>query len=204
VEVDHVLIRVADLDDAARTFEARHGLASVPGGRHPGWGTANRIVPLGDTYLELVAVVDEREAAGSAFGRWAAESAPGPMGWCVRPPSLDDAVARLDLGVKEGSRATAAGGTLSWRFAGLEQSAAGSALPFFIEWVDASLFPGRIPVDHPDGPVRLAEVVVAGHADAIEQWLGADHGLPLAVRPGSPRIDGVVLAGPSGRRVLGR
>src|SRR5207253_9345067 len=54
VELDHVLIAVDDLAAAARELEARHGLASIRGGRHPGWGTANRIVPLGQTYLELV------------------------------------------------------------------------------------------------------------------------------------------------------
>jgi hypothetical protein len=59
LELDHVLIAVIDLDAAASAFAADHGLDSVTGGRHPGWGTANRIVPLGETYLELVAVVDE-------------------------------------------------------------------------------------------------------------------------------------------------
>ena len=80
LELDHVLIAVADLAAAARELEVRHGLASVEGGRHPGWGTANRIVPLGDTYLELIAVVDEAEAAESPFGRWVAAAQPGPLG----------------------------------------------------------------------------------------------------------------------------
>ena len=68
VELDHILIPVGDLSSAVAKFEARYGLASVDGGRHAGWGTANRIVPLGQTYLELVAVVDPKEAAHSAFG----------------------------------------------------------------------------------------------------------------------------------------
>ena len=74
------------------------GLASSAGGRHPGWGTANRIVPLGETYLELVTVVDEAEAAQSAFGRWVAASRPGaPFGWAVRTDDLDAVAARLGL-----------------------------------------------------------------------------------------------------------
>jgi hypothetical protein len=57
----------------------------VAGGRHPGWGTANRIVPLGNTYLEVVAAVDAAEADGSPFGRWvAAAPSGGPLGWAVR------------------------------------------------------------------------------------------------------------------------
>ena len=87
MELDHVLIAAADLDAVARQIETEHGLASAAGGRHPGWGTANRIVPLGATYLELVAVVDEAEASQSAFGRWVAASRSGaPFGWAVRTP----------------------------------------------------------------------------------------------------------------------
>jgi hypothetical protein len=78
VELDHVLIAVSDLATAGQGLEERHGLTSIEGGRHGGLGTANRIVPLVDTYLELVAVVDETEAAGSAFGTgWRAARFPG-------------------------------------------------------------------------------------------------------------------------------
>ena len=70
MELDHVLIAFTDLEAAAREFEARLGLSSVDGGRHRDWGTANRIVPLGSSYLELVAVVDVGVAAGSSFGLW--------------------------------------------------------------------------------------------------------------------------------------
>ena len=63
--IDHVIVPVHDLDVAGRIpeFEAKHRATTVEGGRHPAWGTANRIIPLGDTYLELVAVED-RETAG--------------------------------------------------------------------------------------------------------------------------------------------
>jgi hypothetical protein len=43
LELDHVLLAVADLDAAAREIEARYGLTSVEGGRHPGGdGQPNR------------------------------------------------------------------------------------------------------------------------------------------------------------------
>src|SRR5437764_15398189 len=63
LRIDHVVWGVEDLDRAAAGVRERHGLASVPGGRHPGWGTANRIIPLGPSYLELLAVADAAEAA---------------------------------------------------------------------------------------------------------------------------------------------
>src|SRR5882724_8147445 len=108
MELDHVLIAVEDLAAAGRELEARHGLASIEGGRHPGWGTANRIVPLGDSYLELVAVVDASRAAASAFGRWVASAvfSPAPLlGWAARTSNLDAVARRLKLPVGFGLRA---------------------------------------------------------------------------------------------------
>jgi Glyoxalase-like domain len=69
-ELDHVLFAVTDLEAASRAIEARIGLSSIEGGRHAGLGTANRIVPLGDSYVELVTVADEADARRNAFGSW--------------------------------------------------------------------------------------------------------------------------------------
>jgi hypothetical protein len=80
LEIDHVIVAVADLDVAAAALEREHGLASVAGGRHPGHGTGNRIVPLGDSYLELMAVVDEDEASASPLGALALPLASGGRG----------------------------------------------------------------------------------------------------------------------------
>jgi hypothetical protein len=120
VELDHVLIALADLTASVEDFEERYGLGSVAGGRHVGWGTANRIVPLGDTYLELLAVVDQREAATSAFGNWIAQALVGrPLGWAVRTDNLAGIAQRLMLAVSSGSRPTSDGEVLSWRNAGI-------------------------------------------------------------------------------------
>src|SRR5438876_4803917 len=103
MEIDHVLIAVVDLATAAREMEEHHGLAAIEGGRHPGWGTANRIVPLGETYLELAAVVDEVEARQSVFGRWVASGAKisgQPIGWAVRVHDIEDVGRRLGLTVR--------------------------------------------------------------------------------------------------------
>ena len=122
-----MLIAVPDLAAAARDFEERYGLSSVEGGRHAGWGTANRIVPLGDAYVELITVVDEPEAAESAFGRWVAagiRSGPGrPLGWVARTDRLDEVAERLGLSSSAGSRAGTDGRVLSWRLAGVEAAA---------------------------------------------------------------------------------
>jgi Glyoxalase-like domain len=66
-----VIVLVDDLAAARRRFE-NAGFRVFDGGRHPGRGTANLIVPFGDQYLELLAVVDEDEAHASHARSWAA------------------------------------------------------------------------------------------------------------------------------------
>ena len=204
LKLDHVLIVVSDLAAAAREMEARHGLAAIEGGRHPGWGTANWIVPLGDTYLELVAVVDEAEAAQSTFGRWVAGVHPRPaqpLGWAVRTHRLDDVARRLGLTVHPGSRAGRDGRLVRWRLAGLEQAAADPSLPFFIEWAHGTSLPGRAPATHRAGAVRIAELQLGGDADRLNAWLG-DHRLPITVRAGGPAVAGILLTGAAGKIAL--
>jgi Glyoxalase-like domain len=206
LELDHVLIAVGDLAAAAREFEVEHGLASIEGGRHPGWGTANRIVPLGKSYLELVAVVDEDEAARCDFGRWVAavEAGPSsrPFGWAVRTNDLDEVAHRLGRPIGGGSRVTPEGRMLRWRAAVPEQPAAEPSLPFFIEWAEGSPFPGCAAVTHPAGAVEIARLELRGHVDRLSEWLGR-HELPISVRQGRPSVERVVLKGPGTEIVLG-
>ena len=193
--LDHVLFAVDDLAQAARWFEERRGLASVPGGSHAGWGTANRIVPLGGAYLELIAVEDVQAAAASPFGRWvagAARAQPRPLGWAVRTRELDAVARRLGLAVVPGGRTRPDGSLIRWRLAGVEEAVAEPALPFFIEWEQGAALPGEALVQHPDGPSRVAKLVVEADRGQLEHWLGP-HALPLEVRPGKGGVVSVIV-----------
>ncbi len=199
-----MLLAVTDLAAAARAIEERHGLVSVEGGRHPGWGTANRIVPLGETYIELIAVVDPAEAADSAFGSWvaAATTTSGtPLGWAVRTDDLDEVAGRLGLKVAAKSRKDASGRTLRWRVAGIEQAATEPSLPFFLEWGDGTPFPGRAPVAHHASAVEIASLELDGDRQRLADWLGS-HRLPITVREGTPAVAGVILSGAAGEFAL--
>lgn len=202
-ELDHVLIAVRDLDEGSHVLETRHGLRSVEGGRHPGWGTANRIVPLGDSYLELIAVVDRAEASGSEFGRWvkaATGSEPRPIGWAVRTDALDDVASTHGLAVVSGSRIRPDGTTLSWRMAGLDAAMGAPCLPFFLEWGDGP-YPGSA-----DEPVALVVSTIEARGDRaqIEAWLDVTS-VPLDIVPGEPALKSVVLVDDEGRTTtLGR
>jgi hypothetical protein len=195
VELDHVLVAVADLATAAGDFETRYGLSSIEGGRHPAWGTANRIVPLGDSYIELVTVLDATAARDSVLGRWVAEgmSEEGrPIGWAVRTLDIDTVAQRLGLPVRNGSRKNPDGTLIQWRSAGIEQAAAEPALPFFIEWTAGTTLPGRAAINHRAGPARISRLMVDGDATRLKQWLGGQ-GLPVVVRPGPPAVAGIVV-----------
>jgi len=192
VELDHLLFAVDDLEASAAAIEERYGLTSVEGGRHRGWGTENRIVPLGDAYIELVTVVDEQEAAASAFGTWVASARDdAPLGWAVRTDDLDAVTRRLRLTVTQGSRPLPGGRMLTWRLAGLEHAASDPSLPFFIEWSSDSLFPGRarppLNVDR-----QVTRVELSGDPARIASWLG-EHTLPIALRAGRPEVTAVAL-----------
>lgn len=180
--IDHVIVCVANLDEAASRFESEHGVSSVEGGRHQGHGTANRLIPLGENYIELLAVVAPREAKTSALGTWALDRAavPGAAGVCLRTDDLDAVSERLGLEPTPMSRVTPDGVILDWRLAGLDQAFAHN-LPFFIQWdIPDHLHPGQIEVDHAAGDVHLEEATIWGDAADIarlEEWAPHPKGL---------------------------
>jgi hypothetical protein len=186
--IDHVIVCVPDLEGSVAAFETEHKVTSVPGGRHLGHGTANRLIPLGGQYIELVTVVDKNEAAGSDFGKWVAARSrlDAADGLALRTDDLDAICDRLRIEPIEMSRVTADGDELRWRIAGLERLVA-SGLPFFIQWeIDPELHPGAIPVTHPGGEMRLREVVLSGELDEIQTWTLDTVGLTL--QEGDPEV----------------
>lgn len=200
-----MLLAVTDLAAAARELEARCGLACVEGGRHPDWGTANRIVPLGTSYLELIAVVDQAAAANSSVGRWVASGASRlgqPLGWAVRTGELDRVARRLGLTVSSGSRVTPSGEVLRWRSAGIEQAAAEPSLPFLIEWAAGIRLPGSTAVAHPAAPAGISRLILEGDPVRLAAWLGS-HALPIVVRVGRPAVAAIVVSAATGEIVLG-
>lgn len=134
IQLDHVALAVRDLDAADRLLRERFGLGSVAGGAHPLWGTANRIVPLGRHFIEVVGVVDAARAAANPVGRMIADQTRGGdrfIGVCLNTSDQAGTAAKLGIGWVEGSRDTAAG-RLTFRSAGLERSLAeGASWPYF-------------------------------------------------------------------------
>ena len=181
MRIDHVIWATADLDAAAERLERSHGLRAAGGGRHDGMGTHNRIVPLGGGYLELLAVADAEEAAGSALGRAVTERlasvGEGLMGWAVAVEDVTAVAARLGSELVTITRQGFTG-----RLTGVAEAMAEPGLPFFVER-------GRDVADPGAGGDAggITWVEVAGDAARLEDWLGGA-ALPLRVRPGAPAL----------------
>lgn len=186
---DHLLLAVPDLDAAGERLLDEHGLASLPGGRHDGHGTANRIVPLGPDYLELISVVDPHEAAGSPVGRWiqrGLDRGGGLWGVNLRTDDADALAQRLGLEVLEFVRKRPDGQPIHFRLVGLEGATGEHHLPFFSEHEVSTEgavgpgHPGRQPAPHRVQPRGIAWVELGGDEERLRRWLGPEsQGLEL-------------------------
>jgi hypothetical protein len=168
--IDHVVIAVPDLDEAARELERRVGVAATGGGRHPALGTQNRLAWLGDTYVELVSIADRRLAEGSWLGVptiAALERGGGLVTWAVATNAIDVDVAVLrSMGARlgdpmAGERQRPDGSMVRWRLA-VGDSLGPAEPPFLIQHdPDSAEWTGddraaRAVQQHPiGGPVRL-------------------------------------------------
>jgi len=168
--IDHVVIAVADPNAGAAQLERELGLASTGGGRHDALGTFNRLIWLGDSYLELVGVFDRAIAESSWLGaptQRTLDVGGGLATWAIATNALDDDVAALvvagsDLGEPiTGERRRADGDLVRWRIA-MPPRLGPDEPPFLIEhsptsaeWTptDRAIRSGQ---RHPiGGPVRL-------------------------------------------------
>jgi hypothetical protein len=197
--IDHVVLAVADLEQAGERLRLEHGLTSVPGGEHPRWGTANRIVPLGAAYLELIAVVDRGAGRSTSLGRSLSSlTADGGDRWfavCLADTELDATAERLGLTVEPGARRRPDGAEITWRSAGLVDGRREPWLPFFIAWDVPELHPGRAEVRHAAAVTGAMTVELGGDAARLRAWLGSrGDALSLEVVGPEPGVRAVELS----------
>ena len=91
--IDHLAIAVDDPDSAISELAAALGMSpGASGGRHPAWGTRNRLLWLGDTFIELCTVFDPQLAERSWLGRptlRAMAHGPAAICWAIASDDLD-------------------------------------------------------------------------------------------------------------------
>ncbi|TDC06505.1 VOC family protein [Nonomuraea longispora] len=168
MSLDHLVYATPDLESTAAELERLLGVRPAAGGRHPGFGTANRLVRLGGmSYLEIVGPDPEQEppAGSRPFGIDRLEAA-ALVGWAVAVDDIEAVTARARArGYDPGdpldmSRRTPTGDLLEWRLTPPERAGHDGLVPFLIDWGDTP---------HPAGPgLPAAELVslAGGHPDA--------------------------------------
>ena len=179
MRLDHVIYGTADLDPAQRRIEAELGLEVLPGGRHVGQGSHNRIVPLGDGYLELMAIHDPEEAATNPFGEVLLEVLPVErlVGWAVLVEDIDAVAQRLGTPLLTVRR-----DTLGASVTGVQEALREPTLPFFIGANARGARPGEL-----RDAGGLTWIEVAGDAARLRDWLGGAE-LDVRVVAGEPAV----------------
>jgi hypothetical protein len=156
--LDHILLGCSDLNRGIEFVEQRTGVRAAMGGVHPGRGTRNALLSLGERrYLEIISIDPAQEKVpdfASPLGQLLKSLAsPRMVGWAAHPGDIEALAKNLRAsgvafdGPRDGSRARPDGKLLKWKTVNLADDHHG-VLPFFIEWESTSVHPSQ---DAPGG-----------------------------------------------------
>lgn len=188
--LSQIIVGVCDLEAATTRFRAM-GFDVLDGGVHPGIGTANRLIPLGSQYVELLGVVSPDLARASEYGRALLRATAGGdrlVRWSLRTDSIEEVAARLQLAVERRRRVRPDGVELTWRAAGLSISLADATMPFFMQWDHEEQYPGALKAAHDNGACAVTSLsLTPGDDQQFFKWTeGAD--VPLRLLSGKPGL----------------
>jgi catechol 2,3-dioxygenase-like lactoylglutathione lyase family enzyme len=165
--LDHILLGCSDLDRGIAFFEEHTGVRAAIGGVHPGRGTRNALLSLGERrYLEIIAPDPAQDKiadfAVTLVSHLKSLNTPRLVGWAAHPGDIEALAKKLRQsgiaidGLREGSRQRSDGRVLKWKTVSLADDHHG-VLPFFIEWDASSPHPST---DAPAG-CRLENFAIA-------------------------------------------
>lgn len=187
--LDHVIVAVRDLSDATRRYATLLSRSPSWRGDHPGWGTANALFKLDNTYLELISPHGEGPL-GRTVAAHLDRRGDGPIGLAFATSDLDAARARLvanglappPVSPGEG-RDTGTGMIRRWRSMLLPQASTRGVLVIAIEHESPNRLPEAVPAGSADAVVTGIDhaVVQTADADAAIAFYGDGLGLRLAL-----------------------
>ena len=200
MELDHLAVCCARLDEGVAWVEATLGVTLQPGGQHARFGTHNRLLELGEgLYLEVIA--PDPGAPVPLHPRWFGldhAGAPRLGNWIARVEDLETALRDAPDGA--GDALALSRGDLAWRIAVPPDGSLpyGGAYPTLIAW-ESGLHPSR---RLPDAGVRLTALTVQ-HPEAVEVqgMLGALHDPRVSYHEGPLQLRAVFQT-PTGEKVL--
>src|SRR5258708_2751249 len=199
--LDHILLGSPDLQGGIDFVEKRTGVRASFGGVHPGRGTQNALLSLGERrYLEIIAPDPAQPGVKNPVASNLHSLAePRLIGWAAHPGSDSAFAEKLRAaGIKcegptPGSRKRPDGQLLKWQIVSLADTASG-LLPFFIEWGQDSVHPS---VDAPKGCALLRFTAETADPEKLLARLKVLN-LDLPVKKGEkPRLH-AVISGPKG------
>ena len=199
-QVDHLVYATPDLATGVGKIQQLLGVQATPGGQHPGAGTRNALIALGEaSYLEIIGPDPEQpkprnprrfgldDLAAAKLATWAAK------GTDLERLTSEALRKGIQLGdVSPGSRRSPQGALLAWHVT--LTNLGDGIVPFFIDW-------GQTP--HPARTAaRGASLIALGaeHPDAerVQKLLG-QLGLELPVKKGPAPALVAIIASPRGR-----
>jgi hypothetical protein len=200
--LDHILLGCGDLQEGIQFVERATGVRAAFGGVHPGRGTQNALLSLGERrYLEIIAPDPKQDVPDERGLRML--NRPELVGWAAHPGELTAIAQKLKAagvafdGPRNGSRTRPDGRVLSWKTLSLEDDQR-HLLPFLIEWGPSSVHPS---VDAPAG-CRL-ESFVARTPDPEALKKAADQlGVQMALEKADAARLRAVISGPRGQLTL--
>jgi hypothetical protein len=203
--IDHLVYACPDLDAAVAEITRLTGVRPQLGGQHPGLGTHNALLSLGDrTYLEIIAPDPAQPGTGQEqpFGLGHL-TAPALRAWAAAPRDLDAAVRQarsegFDYGdIVSRNRRTPGDGEVSWRMTTYPNNGAVAVIPFLIDWG-----PARHPAQTAPPGLRLTEFrILAPDPEQVIRELRAA-GIDLLVEHADAPALRAVLTGPQDTQVV--
>lgn len=198
--LDHILLGCSDLDSGIAFVEQHTGVRAAFGGVHPGRGTRNALLSLGEQhYLEIIAPDPAQSGVPDRLGLHKLNE-PRLVGWAAHPGNLDDYAARLRAaniafdGPTPGLRKRPDGHLLQWKTLNLHDDY-GGVLPFFIEWSPDTVHPSA---DAPAGS-KIVNFSLSSPSDSKLQRLVALLDLDVSVDHSEKPELYARIAGPDGR-----
>jgi hypothetical protein len=201
--LDHILLGCSDLDGGIEFVEKHTGVRAAFGGVHPGRGTQNALLSLGEKhYLEIIALDPLQSDAPDHYGL-AKLIEPRLVGWAAHPGDLNSLATRLcDAGIafdgpNPGSRKRPDGRLLQWKTLNLKNDHAG-LLPFFIEWSADTVHPSA---DSPAGCHIVRFEIATPEPEQLSKTV-AILGLDVKIAKADKAQLRATIAGPKGELVL--
>lgn len=205
MQLDHILLGIADLDRGIDQFEARTGVRPVYGGEHTSTPTHNALATLGSRqYIEILALRPDAppDAPHSALMQTAVLSSLDtltPLTWAVSTRDIDQTAQLLATqgysvtDIQPGGRQQPDGSRLAWKVFGIAAPDR-KTLPFFIQWEESFAHPAE---KAPTG-CHLDTLRLTDPEPGRMQQLMTKLGLRVRSEEGAPSMT-VTLVGPEGQ-----